>query len=233
MSRARDRRRLGLSLLEAIVVLVISSMVLSIVLPLASRSIRDNVRIGARGLDAQQVSIEEEVFRRLVRGAVQRPPAPGETPNADIVVGDGEGFSAAILAEAPAGCASGGRIEDVRIAVENTGDAVRLTCAVAERRIVLLDLPAGSDAAFSYSWDGDAWSSTWPNEGFFGVNEMVEDAERPTQRLVAAPLVRLSLASSTARPTTWIERAGRVAPVAFGREMFGPAGSAVDQNFVP
>ena len=59
MKLNRSHATAGFSVLEAIIALLVASLILSVILPIASRSVSDNLRIGMRGLDAVALSIEE------------------------------------------------------------------------------------------------------------------------------------------------------------------------------
>jgi len=194
-------RRRGLSLAEALVVLVISSLVLSIALPLAARSVIDNLRIGNHGLSAQDLSLREETFRRVLKAAVQPSAPAGAEPIASTVAGDSRSVRLTVLAEEDALCARGGQVMRIELRLDERAQSSGLNCASDLGSRPLLALANAQSLSFAYSADGRVWSDHWPLRG-----------DDQNEVLVEAPLVRL-LVATPSRTIVWIERAGATAPL--------------------
>ena len=223
LTLTRMHARAGLSLAEVLVVLVISSLVLSIVLPLAGRSVADNLRIGVYGLNSQDLSLREESYRRLLRSATQPRAQAGENQSADTLTGQSDAFSMTVLSLQDNACAFAGRLTAIELRIVRAGQDQVLQCSGDGRSQDLLKLDGVVSAAFLYSSDGREWFDHWP----------LEDGGE--QRLVVdAPLVSL-VAGSVSRPIVWVERAGRPQPVNFNLQPAGhtPADVRRDGIVVP
>lgn len=209
----RGGRRLhlksGLSLAEVLVVLVISSLVLSIVLPLAARSVADNLRIGLYGLNAQDLSLREASYRRLLQSAMQPRARAGENQITDTLQGQSDAVSLTVLSAQDNACAGAGQLTPIALRIVRADDKLVLRCVSANRSRDVLEIEGEADARFSYSLDGFEWFDHWPLQDHTGQRLVVE-----------APLVTLTVVSQSRR-ISWVERAGRAAPVNFDLRPLG------------
>lgn len=230
-----DRRRSGFSIIEAIVVLLIAGMVLSLVLPIASRSTSGNLRMGMQGLSNFDESIGEELFRRLVSAAVPPPARPFEAPAADTL--SGTSSEVRFYVRSPDGvlCAPRGKLVEVVLQIEATDSGARLDCR-SEGREVEVARWHGDAASFSFSGNGLSWADHWPptdQDRRVERTVTLENLDSMRGQSVVAPLLRL-------RPTpdsdamSWIVSVGRAEPVQQRTEDFYRSPEqAIDQDYTP
>lgn len=208
--------------MEALLILVVSSLVLSVALPIASRSVRDNLRIGARGLDAQEAALQETLFRTLLAAAMPAAATPDEPTATEMLQGESDRLSFSVVMRQPAGCVAAGEQAAVELRIVQRST---LQCVAGERSVTLLRLPQGSELAFEYSADGTEWRNDWPERHLARNDEGIDEARlfgpRPP---VQAPLVRLTLLDSSGRARAWLERAGGAIPVEVSPATFEAVG---------
>lgn len=197
--------RAGFSLIEALVVLVISGMALLLIFSVGLRATETGFRLGRGALSLADRSIQADAYRRIVEGFALVPmtgipsvlrlaPVSGDK---DSLTGD------AILSVnttcAPAGPAAAISLEILPI--EEGGSA--LMCTAGEGDSVEL-VRSRRPLALAYSEDGIAWTESWTNDRgpFRSVPEM-KNAGRE-QRLY----VRLSSDDGSIEVTA-LARSGR------------------------
>jgi len=218
-----------LSIVESLVVLVVSSLLLSVLLPTAIQSMSSNLRTGEEGLRQMRRSLDERAFRRILNAAAPARQAPGGRPVRLALRGDAARMSLSVLPREAIPCASAHREGTVTLTIiaNESGAGGRLICAnesVPGARTAdsafeahLVTSWGSGVGAFAYSQDGVEWRSDWPDPEVFQREESAilraTDQSGVTQPLVLAPLVRFEVAGARAR-TLWVERAGAIEPVA-------------------
>lgn len=231
----------GFSLIEAIVVLTIASLVLVSVLEVSSRAASRNARL-AREINLQaDRQLDQTMFRDLLSAAM--PPLQSEPGRAPRYAGEGDASTLSFVAsiERPSACAGTGAYENVRFVILESGPSGggTLVCEGKRGRYPLASWRSG-EASFSYSIDGLNWQSRYPVEAeedsFFDRADRLGGRNRDLQRildgesqrpLIVAPIVRLEFGQGPAREV-WAARLGvtQLAPIQrtdfFGRERSDP-----------
>lgn len=211
-------REAGLSLFEVLIALVIASLLLGAVLPMAGRSMAQNLRLAELSLRAEDADLDEVRFRALAASAYQRPPSASNLMDVNIVTGGPDGFEFFAIAARPVPCLELGQAALIRVSVERSPQGQRLICSG----------PTGSEpltgwmeaiSGFLYSDDGLRWRNDWPKE---------DDLEAPPQPpapidfeataplpTTIAPLVSASLSSGKGvrRQRLWVVRVGDTRPL--------------------
>lgn len=200
--------RSGLTLTEVLVVLVISSLVLSLALPMAGRAVRDNLRMSTRGLSAEALSIQEQTFRLILASAVQ-PDLTFATGSGQRSVatawGDSANLVLTILPVRNLGCARAGRRQPITLHLQSTSPDIALVM-ICEGSSARVGEFAAANAAFSYSETPGVWRDSVAPDASYGSGAAGN---------LVAPLVRLR-ATGSGSDVAWIERAGRAALVEYG-----------------
>jgi len=202
----------GFSVLEAIIALLVASLILSVILPIASRSVGDNLRIGMHGLDAVALSIEESAFRGLASAAVPAPTLPFRPAPLDMLSGSPAEIVMTAMAPQQTLCVPQGELAAVTLTIEQQGEAGRLVCRTEERERELMRWNEG-EASFAYSLDGGAWSSIWPiapaaesDAPLLGATQLAT---------IKAPRVRFTLMKAGRPSFSWIAAFGYLRPVQY------------------
>lgn len=210
MAMRRDARagERGLSLIEALVIVTMTSLLALLLLPLASGAAGRNFALVDRSLGAAEAANAEAQVRILLRGAVQ---GEGLGGDADMV-----SFSPSLAAAMA--CAAPGPPQKVRLRVLRGREESRLVCESGEHSLELLRWVGGG--GFSYSADGAGWRSSW-SEQPAGSQSARGGAAAVTR---AAPLVRFELSDAAGRGFVWVERAGwtEAAPIEVERTIDDP-----------
>jgi hypothetical protein len=201
-----------MTLIETLIMLIVSSLVMALILPMSSEGVRDNFRLAERDVAAGSRTSSEIEFRRLLRQAA--PPlagADGKTEDPPIA-GNAAALRFPAESEGSLQCPGTTGYTMVRLRIVRAGEGGRLMCDTPGRTIQLMNWPVG-EAQFAYSLDGAAWSGTWPLSreraplrGYFARNE---DRETQPQIVFAeTPLVRFVVRRGRVSDVDWIERAG-------------------------
>lgn len=174
----------GLSLIEAIVVVTITSLLALLILPLLPRASSGSVQVAERGIDALDQMRAEREFRTLIRGV-----SPRKIDDAPQVLIEGATGAVSLQPslQASTACARPGA-PIVRLTVERNA----LVCSSDGRRRVLLRWQADHAGALSYSADGVVWRANWSDP--------------------AAPYVRFELRRGARVDTSWAEHGMGAAP---------------------
>ena len=202
----------GFTLLETLVMLVITALVASIVIPLSGEGVRDNFRLADRVLLAGERGASEGEYRALLRRAVPPLVHPDGSVEDTGFVGIPTALRFPAEGEPALTCPGITGYWVVRLRLERKASGGRLLCDGAAGTRQLMEWDRG-EASFSYSWDGSSWYDSWPIGRVEGV-----------PRKDAPPLVRLSLREGRNTRLLWIERAGDMSlsdPTDVERPYFG------------
>lgn len=195
----------GLTLIETLVMLVITALVALLIMPTAERGVRDNFAVAARIASSVDRSFSEGDYRLLLRQATP-PIADAQGYIADrALTGNARSVRFPSESDGSGPCPDRAGYSVVSLDLERDKKGGQLICEASGRRTVLLSWEAG-DAAFSYSRDGKVWTSSWPAAGrrmMIGRSE-TEPADRPAE----TPLVRLTVTGAGPASALWVERAG-------------------------
>jgi len=191
----------GLSLIEALVVVVVTALIALLLLPLASQSAHRNLTLSERNVDDADAANAESEFRTIVQGAEQVA-APGG--GALALVGEANSLVVFPTLAAGAECAGAGVDAWVRLRIERRAPrGGALVCETPEGNRDMLAWRQG-DAAFWFSADGASWDRSW-RDGLRDPQASRDGAVLPSRR---APLVRFSLSQPGVRDLNWIARVG-------------------------
>jgi len=207
----------GFSVLEAIVVLLIASVILTLVLPVMMQSISQNLKTSQQSMAVIKAQIEERSFRLLLNSTVTERQSSIGRPARTSLEGTRSALKIVVLAAEDIGC---GRMERetavVLSIVQNSAtEGARLVCTSDGDSRVLAAWKQGA-AALSYSSDGMAWVDDWPRQedaGAWDRSLISPDGAVSKAPLVSAPLVRFEVKGKGDDHLVWIERAGAIEPV--------------------
>ena len=193
----------GLSLIEVLVALLVMSLALGIILPIASRSVTSNLSLGERALSTGNADVAEILFRRVLTSAIAPRPTFGKRPT--TIRGDDmqAHFFAPAGGSQPCGSNVGAEV-DLVIRPRDRGGS--LVCLAGGGEVELLRWSTGV-GAFSYSPDGKEWSSSWDA---LDVRPPSNEPEAIVVPAVDRPLLRFSLTAEGAPQGSlvWMERVG-------------------------
>lgn len=229
MRAKHDQRRPGFSLLEAIIILVVASLILSVILPLASRAIRDNLRIGVIGLNAVDDGLSQDLLRRMGAAIVAPLGELGVAPPRHNAQGNAQRVRFTVLAQQDLPCAQAFRLQTVELRIEAAGTSGKLFCVpiVGREELAIRTETSGIEiyrwrgafAAFEYSEDGRTWGAVWPPPELRVTLE--DDLRRVFQsdgavglEAVSAPRLRFSIDRTLGRDSAWVIPLGEVGPIA-------------------
>ncbi len=158
IQRSRDRAatgKRGFSVLEAIIVLAITGMALTMIFSIGSRASDQGFRLGRRALAVNDRAIAVTSYQLMVAGiSLPRPTPQGEKPDLPFV-GQADSLSSLMSMPRATVCTPAGRVL-VKLSLATTGGRTALFCQEGSgpaRRI----LDFSGKAHFSYSLDGRAW----------------------------------------------------------------------------
>jgi prepilin-type N-terminal cleavage/methylation domain-containing protein len=215
VARARVGER-GLSLIEVLVVLAITSVIAAIMFSTTSTGVRENFETANMGLEYAERATAEATFRRVLRGVVQPDAAPGSPLPVTTAAGTPTALVVATELDEAAACAPKGHYSVLMLRIVSSGQGGRLLCEGGEQTTEMLAWQSGR-ATFAYSHDASTWSDRWPTQRLT-LGRARNSAESGVDaRVVEAPLVRLLIEDRGHNTTLWIERAGHTAPAAIDR----------------
>ena len=194
--RGRARRvsggsaRAGVSLVEALVVLTIVSVLLVLLFSVGAQGVRAGFRAGGRATAAADAGVGAESLRVLLRGL--RLPVRGR--DGRPFVGGPDGLTGAVVPLRSTACAAAPS-PALRLELRVSQGRTQLVCPTApgeadgrpeEGEVVLLDLGPGR-AAFAYALAGRPWT-----------DRLTAEVPRATQGGPPAPFPRLWVRLATA-----------------------------------
>lgn len=154
-------RRAGFSLIEALVVLAIGGMALAVIFSIGIKAGDTGFSLGRRAMSAADADVAISDLRSIIRSISLRPPAAiVEGVDQPIIAGP-DRLEADVVMERATGCAPQGWAGRLTLTIERQGTEHVLTCKAGARTTPILTLPRGtSTASFSYSKDGQNWTSS-------------------------------------------------------------------------
>lgn len=209
-----SKRVAGFSVLEAVIVLAITGLALTIVFSIGSRASEMGFRLGRRVLDISDSEIATLGFHTVVSSMVapsSSDAAPGEKYSPPSLVGDPQHLEAEAITDRKTTCGAEGELGLVKLTVQNAPARAVLYCqAGSGPSVPLLDLGKHT-VSFSYSTDGETWTDTVTVHPGKPPGVDAEGFKRGVPKTV---FVRLS---STDGAVTLVERAwsGRPKPPPF------------------
>jgi len=216
-SRLRRTRQgqSGLSLIEVIVVLMISSLILSAILPISLRAVSANHRLGANIINLSDRDIAEQVFRAFLASATPLSFAGDRGPSS--LEGETQLIRISPRRGAAALCGEGAH-DRIDLQIIEAGGSGRLICVAGNQRRTLYEWRSGQ-ASFAFSPDGAAWEPAWPVASSGSASEAGArrvDLGPLRRKVVAAPLVRFEIVDARGGINIrWIARSGDIEPVVY------------------
>lgn len=147
--------RAGFSVMEALVVMLITGMALTLIFEVGVFSAKSSLRLGRRALAAADGEPGADSLRSLLRGIDF-----GGRPQVfdSVARGDSRGLVAQVNLDRPTLCADAGPFQRVQLRLQATPAGDLLTCSKnpLEDPVLIMDLRPGR-GRFSYSNDGEHW----------------------------------------------------------------------------
>lgn len=197
MRRSLDKTsESGFTLVETLVMLAVTALIATLVIPLSSQGVRDNFRLADRILLSGEQAASETEYRRLLRQAVPPLLRPDGSIEEASLVGLPTALRFPVESEQARTCVGLAGYTVVRLRVEEKARGGKLVCDGASSSHLLLVWERG-EARFSYSRDGVNWLDSWPPR-----------RRRDMQETDGPPFVRMSLRHGGNTRLLWIERAG-------------------------
>jgi hypothetical protein len=177
----------GFTLIEAILVLAITSLTIGVIFTIGARGGSTVLRLGNRALDVADTQLARDTFRSVVDSLV----VPAMTTRAQSeggleadaedtsLTGDPTQLSAQWLAKRTTACGAAGAAGRLTLALTNSAGRTVLSCQVDEAEpVTLIDL-GERPVRFQYSEDGTTWVDEWIVE----AGQPVMDAAEPNAEL--------------------------------------------------
>ena len=187
----KPNRTSGFSVLEAIIVLAVTGLALTLIFSVGSKSASQGFSLGRRALDVSDRSLAVESYRALIGGVVLPQPRSPDVPLDPAFAGSASTISALTSVSRPNICSVAGRVMiSMMLTIQNAG--TDLTCSAGGGPAKLMMRLKGP-AAFSYSPDGVKWRDALNvNPPRIGSDDPATDVETSV-RLGAPPIyVRLA-----------------------------------------
>lgn len=161
---AERTSRAGFSLIEALIVLAVGGMALTLVFSIGLNASRTGLRLGDRALALADEAGGVADYRSLVRALKLAPDGFRTTEGYGDVKGEPTRLSGVAVLDRSVVCATAGEAAAVTLLIEAEGDRSVLACRVGNARPVRLFGLGLGKAAFAYSTDGETWTAAWPDE---------------------------------------------------------------------
>jgi hypothetical protein len=188
MPRLRTRRaKGGFTLIEAILVLAITSLTIGIIFTIGARGGSTVLRLGSRALDVADTQLARDTFRSVVDSLIvpslttRAQSEGGLEADAELtsLTGDAAQLSAQWLAKRTTACGPAGQAGRLTLALTSSAGHTVLSCQLEDGEpVTLLDLGV-RQARFEYSEDGTNWVEAWTVE----AGQPVMDAAEPNAEL--------------------------------------------------
>lgn len=193
----------GLSIIEALVILTITSLLTLLLLPIVSRAASRNYSLADQTLDDADFAHAEAQFRMLLRSAEQH----GEGASASGLEGQSDSLQIYPGLARGVSCASSGAGRAVRLRIFQSDKGGSLICESDFGRSELLSWAQGA-ARLHYSRDGGSWYAEWSDRN--ANSQSRRGGAAPVTHM--APLVKFELTRPDGRMTAWTMRAGWTEP---------------------
>lgn len=185
--KAKATAKAGFTLIEALVVIAITSLIAGLLFTIGARGGQTVLRLGNRALDTADSQLARDTFRSVITSLVVPPlvsqvQADGGvdmTGEDDGLTGDAAQLSGHWLGLRATACGRTGDVGRMVLALTSAAGHTVLTCQLEDATpITLLDLGA-REVHFQYSEDGVTWTDTWDVE----PGEPVENSANPSADL--------------------------------------------------
>lgn len=161
-SNMRRKRRVGFSLIEALVVLAISSVALVVIFSIGRSAADSGFRLGRAALSAADSEVALADTRTVMSSFLLMPAAVIRDPETHALDGSASGLEGDAVMSRSSVCAPRGWRGRLLLSIELDGGETTLMCQAGNARPVrLMALRRG--AALAYSEDGIEWQTTWTN----------------------------------------------------------------------
>lgn len=156
------RSRCGFSVLEAVIVLAITAVALSLIFSIGSRASDQGFRLGRRALSASDSQVASDSLRAAINGIVLPRPVEPQRPGfaSTPFHGDATHWSSSVVFDRATPCGPAGPYALVTFSIVHGGRRSALLCDVGDGHPRELVDFGESTPEISYSTDGTSWSST-------------------------------------------------------------------------
>ena len=192
----------GFTIMEALISLVIVSLMLSLLLPIVGGGLTRNQSLGLAGLETMQSSLGEQLFRELAESAARKPIYSLSDEFASNINGSPTQAQLRVVVDRRLPCALEGTVSEVELEIVNTVDGGELLCKGPPGGTRLLAWKKGR-GEFAYSLDGAVWNADWPSAERARTSDSQQEAKGP-----AIALLRFSVRGEDAPAISWIVSVG-------------------------
>jgi hypothetical protein len=206
---AQFRRRDGFSVLEAIIVLAITGMALTLIFSIGSRASDVGFRLGRRALSVADSQVATDSFHSLVNGIWIPPfemPADANTGGDLSFQGNATTLSGVLVSSRATPCAGPGPSGRITLTIGKAAGHVALLCVVGDHPPIMIADLGLQPAQFSYSENGSAFVDHWSVQPGQPANQLA-NPNSPIRDVV----VRLSNADGSVQ-TLAVATSGRPIP---------------------
>lgn len=195
--------RSGFSLIEALVVLAIGGMALSIIFSIGIKAGDTGFGLGRRAIAAADSDLSYSDVRTLIRSLALRPAGNFNRTLDKPLIGSPERMVSDVVMERGTQCAPQGWAGRMTLEIIPRGANERvLICEAGGRRTTLMVLPTQT-ATLSYSTDGVTWSPVISTEPPLDHDPSSLRAIQVWVRLGLAPLPDIVEMASSGDPQSW------------------------------
>ena len=192
----------GFTIMEALISLVVVSLMLSLLLPIVGGGLARNQSLGLAGLETMQSRLGEQLFRELAESAARKPVSTLSDASSSNIHGSVTQARLRVAVDRRLPCALEGTVSEVELEIVNAADGGELHCRGAPGGARLLTWKKGR-GEFSYSRDGATWLSEWPSAERARTSEPQQEVSGPV-----IALLRFSVRGEDAPVISWIVSVG-------------------------
>lgn len=201
-------RRAGFSLIEALVVLAVGGLALTVIFSIGLRAGDTGFRLGRGAMAAADRDVALGDLRATVRSIALRPTSAFSAPTDQPMDGQAQRMEVEVVMERATQCAPQGWSGRLVLEIADQGGERVLTCRAGNRPVTRLMTLTQGQTGFSYSTDGQAWSPAY-------ANTPAPRGEGPVPPLnlwvrLAGPGVDIVEMASSGQPADWTRAIGDV-----------------------
>lgn len=192
----------GFTIMEALISLVVVSLMLSLLLPIVGFGLIRNQSMGLGGLETMQTRLGEQLFRELVESAARKPIYRLSEEFESSLQGGATSARIRIEVSRRLPCALEGTISQIELFIVQKGEGGELHCKGPPGGTRLLAWTKGR-GEFMYSMDGADWFTDWPVPERSGTSGI-----QPQDKTPPIALLRFSVLEVGAPGINWIVSVG-------------------------
>nr|WP_312162039.1 prepilin-type N-terminal cleavage/methylation domain-containing protein [Brevundimonas diminuta] len=201
-------RRSGFSLIEALVVLAIGGMALTIVFSIGLKAGETGFSLGRRAMSAADADVAVSDLRSIFRSLEVRPSLTFIDGVDTPLVGEPDRLEGDVVIERANGCAPQGWAGRLILTIETQADQRVVMCQAGSRRTPLVPLPRGVEAAFSYSLDGRTWTPEVELKRLETSDDDLMRSRKLFVRINGGPALDVMDIAQSGFPNRWVRHDG-------------------------